>query len=205
LARAHRRGDESAAAEAAQAVALVEDLLRPLAPLGEDEDEGLLVAEQAMDVRRMRGDAPDLGREHREEGVTLEEVLDGDVERARPGVLLADCLADHRRVGGQGAGVVGDEEGAAGGGNVLDPLDLGAEPIAVEELDHAPVEGALDPLRAAPVVDTALGLDRGHELALAARRQPLGRGLLGTFAGEGEWGPVRHRGRHCGSTGAGLV
>jgi hypothetical protein len=96
--------------------------------------------------------------------------------------------------------VVGDEQGAAGCGNVLDPLDLGAEPVAVEELDHALVEDSLDPLRAAPVVDAALGLDRRHEVAIETRGQPLGRGLLGAFLGEGEWGPVRHRGRNCGST-----
>jgi len=45
------------------------------------------------------------------------------------------------------------------GRHVLDPLDLAAEPQPVEELDQRAVHQALDALRAAPVVDLALGLD----------------------------------------------
>ena len=51
------------------------------------------------------------------------------------------------------------------GGHVLDPLDLGAEPVAVEELDERRVEDALDPLRAPPVVQPPLGLDARQVVA----------------------------------------
>ena len=57
------------------------------------------------------------------------------------------------------------------GGHVLDPLHLDPEPVAVEELDHGAVEDLLDPLRASPVVDPALGLDRRQQVAVALRRQ----------------------------------
>jgi hypothetical protein len=81
------------------------------------------------------------------------------------GVLLLDRLEDHRRVGRERAGVVGDEQGAAVGRDVLDPLDLAAEPVVVEELVDRLVEHALDALGAAPVGDLALGLDRGQVVA----------------------------------------
>ena len=93
---AHRRLDEAPAAEAPQAIAVAVELLGALAALGEDQHELALVVEQPMDVRRMRGDAADLRDQHREPRVALEEVLDGEVERPRVGVLLADRLGDHR-------------------------------------------------------------------------------------------------------------
>ena len=167
---AHRRLDESAAAEALHPVAVLDELLGALAALGEDEHELALVVEEPVDVAGMGGDAADLRQQRREARVALEEVLDGHVERPRVRVLVADRLADDRRVRRQRAGVVGDEQGAALGGDVLDPLDLGPEPVAVEELDQRGVEDPLDPLRAAPVVERAIGLDRGqqrpHPLAL---------------------------------------
>ena len=43
-----------------QAVAVLVELLGPLAALGEDEHELLLVVEQAVDVRGVRGDAAEL-------------------------------------------------------------------------------------------------------------------------------------------------
>ena len=180
---AHRRLDEPAAAEAAQPVAVLVELLGPLAALGEDEHQLALVEEQPVDVRRVRGDPADLRDQHREPGIALEEVLDRDVERARARVLLADRLRDHRRVRGQGAGVVGDQQRAAVGGHVLDPLDLGPEPVAVEELDQGAVHRPLDPLRAAPVVEPALGLDRGQQVAHPLGLAPLGQPLLGGAPG----------------------
>jgi hypothetical protein len=56
--------------------------------------------------------------------------------------------------------VVGDEQGAAGGRDVLDPLDVDPEPVVVEELVEGLVEQVLDALGAAPVGDLSLGLDR---------------------------------------------
>jgi hypothetical protein len=113
----------------------------------------------------MGGHAANLGDEHREAGIALEEVLDRDVHGARPRMLLADGLGDHRRVGGKRARVVRDQHRPALGGDVLDSLDLDAEPVAVEELEQRAVEEALDPLRAPPVVDAALVLEPGQELA----------------------------------------
>ena len=52
---AHGRLDEAAAAEAPQLVAVLVELLGPLAALGEDEHELLLVVEQAVDVGRVGG------------------------------------------------------------------------------------------------------------------------------------------------------
>src|SRR5215203_6315015 len=60
---AHRRLDETPAAEAAQAIAVLEELLRALAALGEDEHELLLVVEEAVDVGRVRGHGADLRQE----------------------------------------------------------------------------------------------------------------------------------------------
>ena len=79
--------------------------------------------------------------------------------------------------------MVGDEQRAAVGGHVLDPLDLGPEPVAIEELVQGPVHHPLDALRAPPVVELPIGLDRGqqvaHHLAGMALREPLARlGLL---------------------------
>ena len=73
-------------------------------------------------------------------------VLDGQVHRPRARVLLLDRLEDHRRVGRQRARVVGDEQGAAVGRDVLDPLDLAAEPQVVEEVVDRPVQRTLDAL-----------------------------------------------------------
>ena len=76
---AHRRLDEAAAAEAAQAVAVLVELLGALAALGEDEHELALVVEQAVHVGRVRRHGADLGQQHAEARIALEEVLDGEV------------------------------------------------------------------------------------------------------------------------------
>ena len=167
---AHRGLDEAAAPEAPQPVAVRVELLRPLAALGEHEHELALVVEQALDVGRVGGHAADLRHEHREQRVALEEVLDGQVHRPRARMLLLDRLEDHRRVGRQRAGVVGDEQRAAVGRDVLDALDLAAEPVVVEEVVERLVEHALDALGAPPVRDLALGLDRGQVVAQVLAR-----------------------------------
>ena len=93
------------------------------------------------------------------------------------------ALRDHRRVRRQRAGVVGDQQRAAGGGHVLDALDLGPEPVAVEELVERPVHEALDALRAAPVGELALGLDAGEVLAQRRASAPAPRPSAGARAG----------------------
>ena len=103
------------------------------------------------------------------------------MQRPRVRVLLLDGLGDHRRVGRQRARVVGDEQRAALGGDVLDALDLAAEPQLVEEVDQRAVEEALHALGAAPVGDLALGLDGREVLAQVGARSGLaGGGERGT-------------------------
>ena len=92
------------------------------------------------------GTPPIFGSEHAEARIALEEVLDGEVQRPRARVLLLDRLGDHRGVGRQRAGVVGDEQRAAVGRDVLDALDLAAEPQVVEEVVDA--SGRRSPRRA---------------------------------------------------------
>jgi hypothetical protein len=170
-----RRLDEPAAAEPPQPVSLVVGLLGALAALGENEHELALVVEQTMDVGRMGRNAADLGNQRGEPRVPLEEMLDRDVQRPRTGMLLPDRPRDHRGVGRQRPGVVRDQQGAALRENVLDPLHLAPEPVAVEELDQGAIDRRLDPLGAAPVGDPALGLERGQQLAhlLRGRRGDL--------------------------------
>ena len=96
--RLHGRLHEAAATEAAQPVAVLVELLGALAALGEHQHELLLVVEQPLHVGRVGGHGSHLREQHREARVALEEVLDRDVQRPRVRVLLADGLADHRRV-----------------------------------------------------------------------------------------------------------
>jgi 5-formyltetrahydrofolate cyclo-ligase len=109
-------------------------------------------------------------------------------------VLLTNGACDHGGVGRECAGVVGDQQRAAGGRDVFDSLDLRAEPVAIEELDHRAVEDLLDPLRPAPVGEASLELDRGKQIAIADRwkrrfrgpladRQARQRGALGRHGG----------------------
>src|SRR4051812_8386380 len=69
--RAHGRLDEAAAAEPPQPVAVLVELLGALAALGEDEHELLLVSQEAVDVRGVRGYAADLGKEDAEAWIAL--------------------------------------------------------------------------------------------------------------------------------------
>ena len=124
-----------------------------------------------MHVRRVRRHTADLCDELAEERIALEEVLDRQVQRPRAGVLLLDRLGDHRRVGRQRAGVVGDQQRAAEVGHVLDPLDVAAEPVVVEEVPEGAVEQPLDALGAPPVGDLAVGLDRRQQRRAGRRRR----------------------------------
>lgn len=121
----------------------------------------------------MRWNAPDLGDQRREPGISLEEVLDRDVHGPRLEVLLADRPRDHGGVGRQRAGVVGDEQRATLRRHVLHPVCLAPKPVAIEELDQGAIEEALDPLRAPPVGDAALWLERREQLPHAIGRQLL--------------------------------
>ena len=173
--RAHRGLHEAAAAEAAQLVAVLVELLRALAALGEDEHELLLVVQQAVDVGRVGGHAADLGHEHAEARIALEEVLDGEVQRPRAGVLLLDRLerssrrraaarrrgwrpAARRRWSGRSRSPR-PRSGTSSGRASRRPCCRSAPSIA---------------LRAAPVGDLALGLDRRAGARAARRRAPGG-------------------------------
>ena len=133
----------------------------------------------------MRRHPADLRHEHGEERIALEEVLDGEVQRPRARVLLLDRLADHRGVRRERARVVGDEQRAAGGGDMLDPLDLAAEPVVVEEGVERPVDEPLEALGAAPVRDRPLGLDRGQVVAQVRARRRAGQRRAGHDASTG--------------------
>ena len=84
-----------------------------------------------------------------DDGHRPEEVVGQAVDGAPE--LLLDPVHDHRRVGGDGAGVVGDEEGAALGRDLLEALPLGAEPLRVDGLverrEPAPASAPSDPIR----------------------------------------------------------
>src|SRR4051794_7227819 len=169
---AQRRLHEPAAAEATQAVALPVQLARGLHALGEDHHEPALVAQEPRGVRGMSPHEPDLVREHADARVALEPVLAEHVQRPRRGMLVADRLHDHRPVRRQRARVVGDEQGAALGRDVLDALLLDPEPVAVVEVEQRlhELEEALGP---APVVDLAARLRRRDQLAQRPRVEAL--------------------------------
>jgi hypothetical protein len=161
---AHGGPDEPPAAEATELVALPVELARALLPLGEHERELAFVVQQPLRVRRVGGDHADLVGQRADPGVPLEPVLGEHVDRARGGVLVPDGLHDHRRVGRQGARVVGHQQRATLGGNVLDALLLDAEPVAVVEVEHG-LQQVEDPLRPSPVVELAARLARRDQLA----------------------------------------
>ena len=87
------------------------------------------------------------GADHRD---GPEEVVGQAVDR--PPQLLLDAVHDGRGVGGDGAGVVGDEQSAAVVGDLLQPLPLDPEPVAVHRVVEAADDGA-HVLGAAPFVD----------------------------------------------------
>ena len=97
-ARVHGRLHETAPTEAAQPVALPEELAASLLTLGEHQDEPALVAQETARVRRVGGDQAHLVGEHADARIALEPVLTEHVEGTRRGMFVADRLHDHRRV-----------------------------------------------------------------------------------------------------------
>ena len=155
---------EAAAAEASQPVALPVELAPALLALREHDRETTLVAQQPLGVGGVGRHQADLVGEHPDARVALEPVLAEHVQRARRGVLVADRLHDHRRVGRQRAGVVRHEQCAALGGHVLDALLLHPEPVAVVEVEQR-LHQREDALRAAPVVEGSAGIGAWDQLA----------------------------------------
>ena len=93
-------------------------------------------------------------------------------------MLVADRLHHHRGVGRKRAGMVGDEQRAARRGDVLDPLGLDPEPVAVVEVERRLDQGEYA-LGAAPVVERALlvgGRQQRPQVGqVGAGRRSLGR------------------------------
>src|ERR687891_358728 len=100
----------------------------------------------------MGGDAADPGPDGADHRERPQQVLRQGVDG--PAQLLLDAVHDHGGVGGDGAGGIGDHEGAAFPGHLLQALPLGPEPVAVDGVvdlaGHLP-----GVLRAAPLVDVA--------------------------------------------------
>ena len=146
--------DEAAAAEAAQPVALAVGLARALGALGEHEHE--LAAARAAGGRRCPGGRrtpPTRDHSVPTTGSALEDVVGQAVDR--PPELGLDAVHDHRGVRRDGAGVVGDEQRAALGRDVLEALPLGPEPAFVDRIVQ-PAGHRPHVLGAAPLVDVAL-------------------------------------------------
>ena len=137
-ARAHRDLDEAAAAEAVQLVALRVPLAGGLRALGEDEHELFLVVQQAVRVVGMGGDAAASRPQRADHRHRPEEVLGQAVDPAAE--LGLDAVHDRRRVGRDGARVVGDEQRAAGLGQPVEVLPLDPEPVLVERVVEAAAE-----------------------------------------------------------------
>ena len=120
--------DEPAPAEAAELVALAVGLARALGALGEHEHELLLLAQQAVGVVGVGEHAADARPERADDRQPLEDVVGQAVDG--PAELGLDAVHDRRGVGRDGAGVVGDEQRAAVGGDLLEALPLDPEPAA---------------------------------------------------------------------------
>ena len=127
--------DEAAAAEPAEPVALGVVLRRALGALGEHEHQLLLLAQQAVRVVGLRGDAADARPQRPDHGDLTEDVLGQPVDR--PVELGLDAVHDRRRVGRDRARVVGDEQRAAVGRDLLEALPLDPEPAAVDRVVRA--------------------------------------------------------------------
>ena len=165
---AQRGAERLEAVKRPQPVARAQHLRRT--GLREREHELALVEEQAMEIGRMGVDAARLDEQHVEPGDAPEPPIGGEVDRSRTRSALADRLGDHRRIGGQRPGVVGDQQRGPVDRNARDPLDLDPEPVVVEEVVDDAVQRPLDELRAAPVADVALGLEPGQMRAQPSRR-----------------------------------
>ena len=150
----------------------------PLNPSGKTPDE-LAGAEEALGVlvggQRGARAAGDRAEERR---------LEDEVGAQRPQdpvlrVLVVDRELDHERVERDGARVVGDEEGATVGRDVLDPAHLDPEPVPVDRPEH----GVEDVLRevgvVAEVVDEVVAVDPPAQV-----REHLGDASLDVLGGD---------------------
>ena len=134
-ARAHRDLHEAGAAEAVELVPVAVRLARSLGALGEHEHELAVVVQEPERVVGVRGDTAEARPHRAHDRDRAEEVLREAVHR--PAQLLLDAVHDHRRVGGDRAGVVRDEQRAALARDVLEALPLGAEPVLVHRVVDA--------------------------------------------------------------------
>ncbi len=143
-----------------------------------------------MGVVGVGGDATAPGPQRAGQREAPEEVVRQAVHR--PAQLLLDAVHDHRGVGRDGPGMVGHQQGAPGGGDALQAVPLGPEPVGVDG-----VEGGADELAhalaAAPPVD--VGQPGGIEVADAGvRRTGDGDQLPAGPAGGVDIGQIDDRG-----------
>ncbi|OWY62246.1 hypothetical protein B7486_59465 [cyanobacterium TDX16] len=80
----------------------------------------------------MGDDAAGPAPQRADDGHALEEVVGEAVDG--PLQLGLDAVHDRGRIRRDGCGVVGDEQGAAVGGDLLQPLPLDAQPVLVHGL-----------------------------------------------------------------------
>src|SRR6266545_7907288 len=156
--------------ERLQPVALAERLVEPAYALGEDE-ERLARGEQAPAVL---GGADDLaaasheGRDEREGG---DPPLDEGTDDARRVLLDEEPDLDHRRVEGELARVVGDDEDAPVVRDPVRAVELHAEVALVEPQQRG--DGGDDVLHVEPVrIDAVLVAWRRQLLEAGARARP---------------------------------
>ena len=109
--------DEATAPEAAELVAVGERLGRPLGALGKDQRQLLLLLQEPVGVGGASRDAAGARPQGPDDGHGPEEVVGQSVDGSPE--LLLDPVHDDRRVGGDGAGMVGDEQRAALGRDLL--------------------------------------------------------------------------------------
>ena len=159
--------------EVDELVALVERLRDAARALREDEQR-LVVLEQALGVLRHADHLPDAREEQRDERQRLRPLLDHRAHEARRLDIHEERRADERGVDRDLAGVVRDEQDAAGG-HVLLAEDLGAEVLPMEERDRG--ERPLRPLR----IETEL-VHAGRGEVQRDAREPLVE-LLAELAG----------------------
>jgi hypothetical protein len=123
----------------------------------------------------MRGHPARLDQQHVHAGDGPQDALGGEVQRAGAAMLDADRLGDHGCVGGQDAGMIGDQQRRAVTRHVVDALDLDAKPVVVEEVKHRPVKGGVDCLRSPPVGHAPVGLKAGQVVAEVGPSRDEGR------------------------------
>jgi hypothetical protein len=188
-----------AEAEVLELVALGERLADAAGALGEDQDR-FLGLEQAPAVLRRAGDLAPSTEQVRGERHRRDEALDHGADRPRRLGGEEHRRADDHGVEGELPRVVGHHQHPAGGGDVLDALNLGAEVVAVEPPRQE--EGVLDVLaREAERVEAVLvlpdrqGLAAGRVLVSETPIDIARRLLLQPL-------PRAHRGQRYGSAAA---